>query len=379
MSRPQYRVFVSSVIDGFHEFRDAAGRGIERAGGEAVLVNEHQPATDRSSRNACLDAVESCDLYVVLLGARGGWIAPSGKLVVQEEYEHARKHKLPTLVFIQSVARDSDSERLVTLVSDYTDGAFRRTFSTPGDLEREIEKAVRRESKTMSLPTTPPDAVTRRLTARGRTRNEPILRVVIAPERSEEVITPMSIESAQFGKAVYAIGHAGDPSIFSYSQPKTSRVEGGALIVEQSDPNGRRDSAQYVRLSLDENGIIEVEASVAKQRGDNTFASSMVVFAADIASTLTTIFAFSAALFDQIDPHKRHQRFLYGASLLELGYRQITRDETPKSSYGMAMGRGDEPLAAFEGTRTLSREDLAAPADEIARTVTMLERASRGS
>lgn len=42
------------------------------------------------------------------------------------------------------------------------------------------------------------------------------------------------------------------------------------------------------------------------------------------------------------------------------------------------MSRGDEPLTAFEGTRTLSREDLAAPADEIARTVTMLERASRG-
>jgi hypothetical protein len=38
------RVFVSSVVEGFAEYRQAARSGIEQAGGEAVLVNEDFPA-----------------------------------------------------------------------------------------------------------------------------------------------------------------------------------------------------------------------------------------------------------------------------------------------------------------------------------------------
>jgi uncharacterized protein DUF4062 len=56
-----FRVFVSSLIDDFAKYRRAARTGIERAGCEAVLVNEDFPADPRSSRNACLDAVASSD------------------------------------------------------------------------------------------------------------------------------------------------------------------------------------------------------------------------------------------------------------------------------------------------------------------------------
>jgi hypothetical protein len=66
------RVFVSSVIEGFQAYRQAAARAVEAAGGEPVLVNEQFPSLAASSRNACLDAVESCDSFVLILGARGG-------------------------------------------------------------------------------------------------------------------------------------------------------------------------------------------------------------------------------------------------------------------------------------------------------------------
>jgi ABC-type branched-subunit amino acid transport system substrate-binding protein len=45
-------VFVSSVIDGFQTFREAARAAIEAAGGEPVLVNEDFPSLAASSRNA---------------------------------------------------------------------------------------------------------------------------------------------------------------------------------------------------------------------------------------------------------------------------------------------------------------------------------------
>lgn len=53
---PRRRVFVSSVIEGFAEYRLAARNSIAYAGGEPVLVNEDFPSQADSSRNTCLDA-----------------------------------------------------------------------------------------------------------------------------------------------------------------------------------------------------------------------------------------------------------------------------------------------------------------------------------
>ena len=100
------RVFVSSVVDGFNEFRQAAREGIIEVGGEPLLVNEDFPSMITSSRNACLDAVDSSDYLVTVIGARGGWTTPSGRLVVEEEYDRARSKKIPVLVFLQNVERD---------------------------------------------------------------------------------------------------------------------------------------------------------------------------------------------------------------------------------------------------------------------------------
>ena len=138
---PKSRVFISSVVEGFGEFRAAARAAVVEAGGEPVLVNEDFPSLAASSRNACLDAVESSDIYVGIIGTRGGWVAPSGMLVVEEEWHHARARKRPTLFFLQTGTRDADAERLASTVSDYVDGTLRRTFATPEDLRREMVRA----------------------------------------------------------------------------------------------------------------------------------------------------------------------------------------------------------------------------------------------
>jgi hypothetical protein len=84
------RVFVSSVVEDFQAYREADRAAIHAAGGEPILVNEDFSSMQTSSRNACLDAVASSDIFVLTIGARGGWRAPSGRLVVEEELEEAR-------------------------------------------------------------------------------------------------------------------------------------------------------------------------------------------------------------------------------------------------------------------------------------------------
>jgi hypothetical protein len=64
------RVFVSSVVEGFQAHREAARTAIHAAGGDAILVNEDSPSIQTSSRNACLDAVASSDIFVLVVGER---------------------------------------------------------------------------------------------------------------------------------------------------------------------------------------------------------------------------------------------------------------------------------------------------------------------
>ena len=62
-------------------------------------------------------------------------------LVVEEELREAQQRKLPVRAFVQDgVRRDAAAERLVTAVSDYTTGFFRRTF-TDAQIRRTVHLA----------------------------------------------------------------------------------------------------------------------------------------------------------------------------------------------------------------------------------------------
>ena len=76
-------------MDGFEPFRQAAREGIEASGGEPLLV-EDRPSLGHSSRTACLNLIASADAFVLIVGERGGWTAPSGKLVVDTGRDWAK-------------------------------------------------------------------------------------------------------------------------------------------------------------------------------------------------------------------------------------------------------------------------------------------------
>jgi hypothetical protein len=89
-------VFVSSIVERFQEFREAARRGVEAAGGRPLLVNEDFPSLGTSPRNACLDAIDSSDYMLSIAAGRGGWTAPSGRLACRPASEVER-----TVVLLQ--------------------------------------------------------------------------------------------------------------------------------------------------------------------------------------------------------------------------------------------------------------------------------------
>ncbi|HEX5074448.1 MAG TPA: DUF4062 domain-containing protein [Gemmatimonadaceae bacterium] len=374
------RVFVSSVVDGFTEFRQAAREGIITAGGEPVLLNEDFPSMITSSRNACLDAVESCDYVVTIIGARGGWTTPSGRLVVEEEYDRARSKKIPVLVFLQNVERDAEANRFARELSDYVAGALRRTFDTPEDLRGEVESALRPLMRDSDKRRGPKMSQRSRdyFSDPYRVAQTTMLRFALAPERDEEVFDPVRLESQEFKSTVYRIAHSDGVGLLSYENPKVAAIKGDALVIEQTSHGGHHGEGYVVRLEITEAGELIIDSNVTGRvrRGSAVdMLGSMVVALEDIETVLAVDFQFAAALYAEFDPFLRHQRFTHDVGLSDLGYRTLERNPKARSSYTMSM-RDRGVIRAFGESRLISRADLSNPKSEIERAVTLLVRKS---
>jgi hypothetical protein len=243
---PRSRVFVSSVIEGFAQYRQAARNGIEQAGGEGVLVNEDFPSQASSSRNTCLDAIDSCDVFLLVLGGRGGWKTPSGRLVVEEEFEHARARKLPVLVFLEDVPRDADGQRLAKSLSDYVDGNFRVEFSGASELRDQVERSLRAMVDTRNNRPMDHDPISPHLLKPYRFSDQTSLRFAIAPERVEEVFDPLDLASPGCAERMLEIGHSRDVRLFGYLYAKD--VPSGCSMTSHQEEQLFRSGGHHDRL-----------------------------------------------------------------------------------------------------------------------------------
>jgi hypothetical protein len=376
---PRPRVFVSSVIEGFADYRQAARNGIEQAGGEGVLVNEDFPSQASSSRNTCLDAIDSCDVFLLVLGARGGWKTPSGRLVVEEEFEHARALKLPVLVFLEDVPRDADGERLAKILSDYVDGNFRVKFSGTAELRDQIERSLRAIVDTRNNRAMDHDPIAARLLKPYRFSDQTSLRFAIAPERMEEVFDPLDLASPGFAERMLEIGHRSEVRLFGYLYAKEApRQEQTWLVIEQPLGNNWSESRQGVRLTICENGAVLIDTNATgrtKRSNSMDLADIMTASIESVEALLVASFRFTQALYDDKDPYKRHQRFYWNGVLSGMGNRSLVRNPVSQEhSYRVNMGNRDEAIPAFPSSRLIARADLAQPGKEIERAILYWER-----
>jgi len=142
------KVFVSSVVGEFEEFRSSARRAIELMGDRPILCEDFG-ARPHSSEKACITEVESSDVYIVVLGKRYGYTTPDGVSVTQAEFRAAQKVGIPILVFVQQIAMDPDQIAFRQEVEDYQKGLFRAEFTSPEELKDEIIKGLRQVSQMM--------------------------------------------------------------------------------------------------------------------------------------------------------------------------------------------------------------------------------------
>ena len=371
---PKPRVFVSSVIEGFGEFRSIARKAITAAGGEPLLVNEDFPAAASSARNVCLDAIDSCDAYLVIVGKRGGWVTPSGKLVVEEEYDRAKQRGLPILAFLMRTKRDEEAQRLANRISHYVTGMFRQTFESERELQNEIELALPSVLAVLRRPTLSATDLLRVFQSPYQVQNEATLRFALVPDRWEEIIDPVELESPDLIESIYRLAHAADVRLLSYEQPKKAELKGDSLVIFQS--SGERWEGVETRLELSDSGQLVIDANVTGRQPRDTLnmAASLVVALEDVEATLQPMFLFAAAFFDEVDKFERHQRFRYDVALSGIGFRTVTEAPRSQQSYSVRMSGSDEPVIVFDPPRPITRATLRSPSSEIQRVRSLLPR-----
>jgi hypothetical protein len=147
-------------------------------------------------------------------------------------------------------------------------------------------------------------------------------------------------------------------------------IDKDALVIDQPGGSDWRRGVQATRLRLFESGGIVIDSNVTGRRARVDSGTAMEMFRIgieDIEAALKTDFHFTHVLFDEIDRHKRHQRFLWNAALPGIGYRSFERNPQPRQSYAMNISERDEPAFAFPEARLIDRIALGDPLGEIQR------------
>ncbi len=366
------RVFLSSVIDGFEPFRAEAKRRISEVGGEPVLV-EDLASVDESSRNVCLDGVESCDCVVVVVGPRGGWRAPSGKLVVAEEALHALKKKIPVLIFVTEQQMDRDASDLSHELSEYVHGRFRRTFTDETSLGDQIHSALENMMDDTSSSAGHEERVNQFLASKALIERSPVLRLVVTPERHDTVFDSVAFGDQAFAQRINEIGHSGSPPLLSYEVGKSPEVGRDSFRLVQPSEGGFTHSGPSVVLHLHESGTVLIDQDLEARDSRDAFAGMHPIRPADIDDRLLRGFRFIGALYEREDPHHRYARLYHNARVMNLGYRTIGDPSPAGGGVTMRMS-GPEALNAFATSTALLRQDFDAPSELISRIITMLKR-----
>ena len=379
------RVFVSSVMGGYGEYREAARLGIQQVGCDPVLAEDFA-AQAISPRNACLDGVQSSDALVVLLGARYGWLAPSGRSATEEEYEEARRRHLPILVFVQDgIAREPRQQEFVRRVEDYVGGHFRKSFRDANDLRRLVSEAVV-AADFGGAPAPQIGAEARIRAALNRkpenTQYSVWMKMCWATPRDEEVVDPVDLDDAASQQRLQRLAHTCDPPLLNYELGKKPEATLARLRIRQGEVQGSMPDERATIVTIHSDGTLTVVQNVTGPRSRDPNRILVRMHRLDpkvVRDRLERSWSFAAAWWNDHDGPRRHDPLLYGIGFYDVGARSFERvaDHGP-GGLTVPPECPENPLIAFDPPRRVSRAVLNEPEPEIARIIKLVELRFRG-
>lgn len=374
------RIFISSIQDGYRDFRDAAQRAIENAGGVAVRAEDF-PAQRNSPRTACLDGVESSEALILILGAKyAGTPTAVGVSAVEEEYSEARKTHKQILVYVEKTDHEPRQEEFIKSVSGYVTGHWRKSFSGPDELEALIAHDLK---EVVPMFSTANETNARRrlddaFAARPlKTDGIAWLQTVWTTLRDQEVIDPTRFVDARFQKQIQQLAHDGEPPLFQYNLAKEVDSSAKRLHIEQHKEQDWRGGRNLVSLAMYEDGTLSIASNITgvKPRSSHNFdlAEMYLINPDQIIERLREAWAFANSFWDSIDAPRRHDPLLYNLALYDVEQRRLGRPDPIQQGYTIPFGTEANPLVIYDHPRKIGRADLLTADEPIAHALKLIE------
>ncbi len=306
-------------------------------------------ARANSPQIACLQAVRSADLVILILGERYGAVqGSSGVSPTHEEYLEARATK-PILMFVQEgIERDEQQAEFIAEVGAWQSGHFRASFKTAGELKDLVTRAIHDYQISIAAgPLNTEELIGQALKAlpgvrQGRQSTEPAINIAIVCGPAKRLLRPAALESSELAEDLHKQALFGKPSLFVGSKGVVKGIEGSALVIAQE---------QGARIQLDESGALLMRLPLNRDDAARRDGFGMSIIEEDVLRELGAAISFAAWTLDRIDSTEAVTHVALAASIEAsdfMGWRTRAEQDASQRSGVMRMGSrsGEEPVAA---------------------------------
>ena len=294
------KVFISSVIHGYEEYREAAAEGVEVLGYE-VSRSEDFSARPDTPQQACLSEVRASDVVILLLGERYGTKQKSGLSATQEEYNEAKRSNKPVLVFIESnIKTEFDQAEFIKKVDSWTSGHLVKKFSDSEQLKIQITTSLHQLTLQQTKLILEDDANERakNLLSVYNINYQPrlLFGLVVSPQK--QIFRPSDLDGPSFRNKIHSCGENGDFPILNREQISVE-YRNKALVIRQS----------FGLLSINQQGDIYIAQDLSKNNLSH-INGLPVIIEEQVKSRLYSCLQFCRCILQTVDAIRDLPRFV---------------------------------------------------------------------
>jgi len=286
------KVFISSVIQGYEEYRKAVASAVSLAD-HKVIRAEGLTSQSTTPQQTCLGAVRESDVVILLLGSDYGTVQSSGMSATQEEWKEAVREQKQILAFVEEVEnRDSRQKEFVKEIEDWSTGIFRNSFRSADDLRNKVIKSLFNLARTEPLDVGEICSRAKSILPIGWKDSSkwPMLFVAVAAGPRHEVIRPSQLESQQFVSDIQKMAMFGQNAVFSQDAATSHHIAMERLILEQDQ----------VAITIDEYGTVLITQPAVRIYNDPGFNIPMII-EEDIQKSIARSLYFIGEVLDVVD------------------------------------------------------------------------------
>jgi len=335
------KVFISSVIHGFTDERQAAESAVKSLGLLPIMA-EQFGAQPLSPRHACLQGVRRSDLFLAILGNRYGDETDSGKSPCEDEFDEARQGGLPIFIFIKDCERDEKQEAFKERITSYEKGYFVRLFDSTDKLFRQITESLSQYSSTTDVSITTSQASSHiqkhiKLLKSIAFCDSSLAAVVVPSDQREPYISTMELSKNEEKEAFQKAALFGQTAIFSTRQ-------GINLVDEREHLELRQigsDDKPCTMLAFHPDGTLAWMSCLdnEQEQGYNLF-DYHVIDERKLQSKLTAFYCYASWFYQRLSANKRPIFSLYTTVALfnKQGKKLGKKPASPPNSMSIGMG-----------------------------------------